>query len=286
MSDLLLASGQWDEELVKAIFLPIDTRAILGIPVRSQEEDWWAWEPEKFGDYTVKSAYRKLSEANMAQTDLSPGVSNDESWNRLWKLNVPPKVKVFWWRVLHEFLPAKVILHHRHIEPTSFCDVCGADSESIKHVLTDCTIARLFWRDIKSLTGVKLPRLHPLTWASDILRGSFCSEKDRCLLTIGMYSLWAQRNKRGHGEDQLPLRQAVRWATDLGHDLWQITMSSKLKPAAKARSFWCAPQEGWVKCNTDGAFYPESGQGATGAVLRGPAGIFEGGRAKMVRPRP
>jgi len=102
----------------------VETKHALGIPVRSQEEDWWAWEPEKFGDYTVKSAYRKLSEANMAQTDLSPGVSNDESWNRLWKLNVPPKVKVFWWRVLHEFLPAKDILHHRHIEPTSFCDVC------------------------------------------------------------------------------------------------------------------------------------------------------------------
>jgi hypothetical protein len=47
----------------------------------------------------------------------------------LWKLEVPPKVKVFWWRVLHEFLPAKKILHKRHIERISNCDTCGAPEE-------------------------------------------------------------------------------------------------------------------------------------------------------------
>jgi hypothetical protein len=96
VSDLMLDSGQWNEELIKSVFLPIDARAILRIPLRSQEEDWWAWEPEKFGDYTVKSAYRKLHGANTDHAGLVPRVSNDASWSKLWKLNVPPKVKVFW----------------------------------------------------------------------------------------------------------------------------------------------------------------------------------------------
>jgi hypothetical protein len=96
VSDLMLDSGQWNEKLIKSVFLPIDARAILRIPLRSQEEDWWAWEPEKFGDYTVKSAYRKLHGANTDHAGLVPRVSNDASWSKLWKLNVPPKVKVFW----------------------------------------------------------------------------------------------------------------------------------------------------------------------------------------------
>lgn len=76
---------------------------------------------------------------------------------------MPPKVKVVWWRVLHEFLPAKEILHRRHIDPTAFCEVCGADTESIKHILTDCTIAKAFWRAMQAFTGAKLSRLHPVT---------------------------------------------------------------------------------------------------------------------------
>jgi hypothetical protein len=57
----MIDNGLWDEELIRAIFLPIDACAILRIPVRPQEDDWWAWEPEKHGEYTVKSAYRKMT---------------------------------------------------------------------------------------------------------------------------------------------------------------------------------------------------------------------------------
>lgn len=29
---------------------------------------------------------------------------------------------------------------------TGFCDICGADRVTIKHTLTECTIARMFWQ--------------------------------------------------------------------------------------------------------------------------------------------
>ena len=43
---------------------------------------------------------------------------------------------------------------------------------------------------------------------------------------------------------------------------------------------WEKPPSGWVKCNTDGAFYEQQGQGATGAVLRNDTGDFLRGGAK------
>ena len=127
-----------------------------------------------------------------------------------------PKCEFFWWRVLNEYLPTRQIPFRKHVEPLQFCEVCGFPEESIKHVLTECTIAKMFWHDIKQLTGTKMPALHPLSWASDILCPEVCSDKDRCLLIISMYTLWSQRNKRRHGEDQVPIRAAVQWAVDLG----------------------------------------------------------------------
>ena len=63
--------------------------------------------------------------------------------------------------------PSEGDLHWRHIEPTAFCEVCGADRETIKHILTECAGALMFWREVKTITGVKLPNLHPVSWASE-----------------------------------------------------------------------------------------------------------------------
>jgi hypothetical protein len=111
VSDLLTESGNWNEELICGTFIPVDANAILRTPVRPQEEDWWAWELEKHGEYSVRSAYRKLAADQMQGDLLQTQGSGDLSWKRIWKFEVPPKVRMFWWRVLHEFLPAKAILH-------------------------------------------------------------------------------------------------------------------------------------------------------------------------------
>ena len=47
----------------------------------------------------------------------------------------------------------------------------------------------MFWREVKIITGVKLPSLHPFSWASDLLMDDMCTDKDRAILIIGMYSL-------------------------------------------------------------------------------------------------
>lgn len=60
VSDLLSENGQWDEDVLKQTFIPVDIAAILRTPVRSQYEDVWAWEAEKHGIYSVRSAYRLL----------------------------------------------------------------------------------------------------------------------------------------------------------------------------------------------------------------------------------
>jgi hypothetical protein len=40
-------------------------------------------------------------------------------WKRLWSLNVPAKIKIFGWRVLHGLIPCLGVLANRHIAQSS-----------------------------------------------------------------------------------------------------------------------------------------------------------------------
>jgi len=222
VSELLLPNGTWDEQVLRDQFLPIDAATIKRQPVGRGVADYWAWDLERFGIYTVRSAYKLLHKRKFEYVlAQQPSTSEDGHWKKVWKLDVPPKVGVFWWRVLNEFLPMKQELHRRHVEPISFCEVCGDPEESIKHVLLDCTVARLFWQHIREAAGVKVLVQNELTWAVDLL-SNLHPRRDQAVIMCGMWALWMMRNKRQHGELLMPIHQAVIWARDTAYDLWQL----------------------------------------------------------------
>ena len=95
--------------------------------------------------------------------------SEQQMWTSLWKLKVVPKVRVFWWRVLRGILPDEATLKHKRIKPLSLCNVCLAKEEDLMHALVSCSHARRFWDEAPTWFGFRLPRLHPATWARDIL---------------------------------------------------------------------------------------------------------------------
>jgi len=159
---------------------------------------------------------------------------------------VPPKVKVFWWRVTNEYLPARQILKRRHVEPIANCEVCGADEESIRHALLDCTMARSFWEQVKKLSGVKLPKLHPVTWAHDLLDPAIVQTKSSIVILCDMWAIWMCRNQRRHGDPSWRIDSAVSWALDTAHDLWQIQHEEKIVQKSVSTMKWMAPERGWL----------------------------------------
>ena len=193
---------------------------------------------------------------------------------------MPPKVKVFWWRVTNGFLPARQILKRRHVEPIANCEVCGADEESIKHVLIDCTMARRFWEQVYKLSGAKLPKLHHATWAHDLLDPAIVQRKNATVILCGMWAIWVCRNQRRHGDSPWRIDSAVNWALDTAHDLWRIQHEDKEVQKPVRAMKWTAPEPGWFMCNTDAAFNTESMNGASGAVVRDDQGRPLGGCAK------
>ena len=166
VNQLLTASNDWNEPLIREIFFAPDVDSILSIPLRSTGgDDWLAWSKEKSGIYTVRSAYKSLMEARQSEEArinnghvVSSSENDTELWRRLWKLPVVPKVRVFWWRVLRGILPDYRTLSRRHIMDNSTCALCKAESESVMHALIECSHAKLFWEAAKEILLVKLPK--------------------------------------------------------------------------------------------------------------------------------
>lgn len=194
----------WDEGAVHRSFMALEAEEVLKIKPSSRlEEDVLAWAFEKNNLYSVRSAYRLLKEDQMATAMAASSemtASRDShSWSASWKLNVPPKVRVFWRRVLHNSLPSKSELKRRHVAMESFCEMCGDPNESLYHVFFQCPVAKRLWCEVKKLSGVVIPNLHPWSWATDVLRVGVCSSTTVAMLVCGACTLWTRRNVRRHG---------------------------------------------------------------------------------------
>jgi hypothetical protein len=137
---------------------------------------------DKSGLYTVRSAYRRLvSQVGEEQggADISSSRNSEDLWKRVWSLKVVPKVRVFWWRVMRGIVPDYSTLTRRHVRANSTCLVCKSTSETLLHALAECSHASLFWTAARDILNVKLPKLHPDTWAADILYEPWWSPEER-----------------------------------------------------------------------------------------------------------
>lgn len=122
-----------------------------------------------------------------------PLVTHRLLWKELWKLSVPPKVRVFWWWVIRDFLLRRSTLQRWNIERVAFCEVCGDRQETVMHVLTSCSQALAFWSAMKDMARIKLPCFHLDTWATDLLEEKICHPEDSAVILCGMYALLCTR---------------------------------------------------------------------------------------------
>jgi hypothetical protein len=291
VSDLIEADGiSWNQQALAQSLLLIDAQAVWRIPLGRACEDMWAWEGEKHGLYSVRSAYRALVEKEAQDRDFISGRSshsagnNNPAWRKIWGAKVPPKVRVFWWRVSHDFIPSKANLHHRHIDKLAACEFCGAERETTFHALLECTYSRSFWSKLKELTGIKLPKFCPRTWTEDLMNDSFCSVTDRGIIMCGLWSLWNSRNDRRHGKDAINPKLAIDWAVDVCFELLSDGLQFSEQAPGQKFERWKTPPRGFLKVNTDGAYCASDATGATGDVIRSDDGSFFQASARRLDP--
>ena len=158
------------------------------------------------------------------------------------------------------------MLKRRHVEEIDFCESCGQPETSM-HAIFHCTWARSFWDEIKILTGIKIPKLHPQSWTLDLVDGTKVSQADACVICCGAWAIWTERNTRRHGEAGRTIAQSVKWVTDTVMDLVMAGKENLVK-APKVKAKWSPPENGVIKVNVDASFDENTNQGSSGLVIR------------------
>ena len=142
---------QWDRGKLLAIFTDRTRQEILNIPLTNlHSKDTLTWKENRRQKFSVKTAYRvamQLSNPNWA--DHSMAREHSLVWNKIWSLNVPPKVRTFLWRACSNCLPTRDNLHRRRVSVEPHCEICQHRSETVSHILWECPLARNVWAIFK-----------------------------------------------------------------------------------------------------------------------------------------
>ena len=179
---------QWDEDTIKDIFNFRDANTILNIPlsIRRPEDNWfWLW--DKRGVFTVNSAYYKLSSMAFPSGKVWPSFS----WNSIWNLKVPQKIKILMWRVCSCVFPTLDNLRTKKIAVVNVFPVCNGGEESAMHLLVACSFAKSCWR----LSSLLLAIRHFDTFQDWLFEAfSLWDAQSRALASIIIWKLWTHRN--------------------------------------------------------------------------------------------
>lgn len=123
----------------QTILNPYIAQKILEIPLHStQHMDSRYWEFNPKGKFTVREGYKMEIGCYEAPQHCS-SIKETSWWKHLWSMNIPPKVRIFWWKSLHNIIPSNENLLAHHVPVSSSCQLCSAAKYSTCHVLFGVT---------------------------------------------------------------------------------------------------------------------------------------------------
>jgi hypothetical protein len=206
---------RWNEPLLRELFYEHDIQTILSIDLPQQNhEDRVAWHYERNGVFTVKSAYRlayslKHQNRNCVSTSSKPD-GERALWNCVWKANVPPKVRVFGWRLATDTLPTRNNKFRRNLELDDTCTICGSGKEDARHATITCTKAvflRQAMRRCWKLPHEQTLRYTGKDWLLICLNSVDDATKAKTLLLL--WRAWHLRNDIVHNQGRETIESSV-----------------------------------------------------------------------------
>lgn len=74
-----------------------------------------------------------------------PDIESWPGWKKLWKLRLPPKIKIFSWKLLHQRLPTLDYLVKLGFHSPNICILCKQDVEYVHHLFYKCAFTSAIW---------------------------------------------------------------------------------------------------------------------------------------------
>ncbi|KAL5572076.1 hypothetical protein UlMin_021673 [Ulmus minor] len=118
-------------------------------------------------------------------------------WNALWSSTIPPKVKIFWWRILHNIIPTSWNSRNNYIHVTLSCGLCECGLETTLHSLFLCPSIRPLWKNSLWFPCIAAPKggfiMDLALWARNFWKKEAFETFAMCV-----WEVWNIRNKWIH----------------------------------------------------------------------------------------
>lgn len=211
--DLFLGDDRrWDEPKVRDFFTEEDARCILETRIPTGPvKDRIAWSKSIDGQYSVKTGYQHWCDCNMGNTN----VVQSTGWGKLWRLEVPHKVKTFLWIFCRNNIPVRNRLRARGVDLPIICPMCDSDVEHLLHVFFDCPFASSCWQYV----GIYL-EMSEVEYAPDWLLQMLSTAGNDQLVQIArvLRGIWFFRNKKVWEDKTVNGRIAMEWSLKYFND--------------------------------------------------------------------
>ncbi|CAN1292582.1 hypothetical protein LINPERPRIM_LOCUS21643 [Linum perenne] len=208
--------------MIQALFVERDAEAILKLqPPREEVEDRVVWNLSKDGQYSVKGAYSLAG-------DLAGGngfLHVEGEWRKLWRLELPPRMKHHLWRAARGVLPTRGALNARGVVMEDRCGLCNAEGEDVTHLFLTCEVAKRCWgvaggADV--LEGADGEGEDWGWWCMRIIRTKSQEEVRRMAMVV--WGLWKERNERVWNQKSMTEEMVIKMATDAVEEWREVVM--------------------------------------------------------------
>ncbi|XP_062100125.1 uncharacterized protein LOC133806004 [Humulus lupulus] len=266
--DLRKADGEWDEIFIRNIFTKEDADSILSIiPGPLDSRDKRIWHYNQNGEYSVRSGYQvairekeRVEGSNMRETE--------SWWKKVWSLRVPPKIKLFLWKLSNKWLPTNSVLFCRKLRKEQGCCMCGDSNqrEDWYHAIWQCPRNKQVWKVAGFSKITKRRNLEdPISFLSRI---SLQLPKDKFgFFSTLAWQCWNSRNNDAFRKWNPEATAMVDWAASYLEEFAQTDDAAPAKTNS-AHQRWIAPIEGECMINVDAAVNKIQGCCRNGVVIR------------------
>ena len=258
--------GCWKTQLVRQLFLPMDADQILRLPLcRSWPMDKIIWHFTPSGTFSVKSAYHLIRASKRRDQPSASMTSGCTFWKKLWSLSVPPRIKLFGWKVGVGGLATKANIASRIRDFPASCDLCGCMEDSAAHALFACPVAIEVWSD--SGVAEDLWSVGPWSAAEQLEKvAATLDVKQLGEFVAVMWAIWNERNRVIFGNGIFRggsgiASRAIQFVRGFGEFKSQLLLPRGFDVNSRTATMWRPPEPGTLRLNFDAGLVGEGGYG-------------------------
>ncbi|KAJ3687818.1 hypothetical protein LUZ61_016982 [Rhynchospora tenuis] len=174
------------------------------VPTSSPDKLLWKWDSSS--RFSVKSAYNMLRSAGKTQSQAQ----------HIWKLSLPPSVKIFALILFQNRILTQEALLKRNIMVTPGCVLCNAPTlETITHLFCQCSYSLQIWSKLHRLLPSRLPAGIPdLNSLWELVLDGNNTEQSivrAVILITTTWAIWLERNSRIFKQEARNVDSLIHW---------------------------------------------------------------------------